>query len=144
LGRTIRIEAELSRDIPPLFGEPVKLQQVLVNLGLNARDAMPEGGLLLFRTYQANGKVCLEVKDTGCGMGEDVKRRVFEPFFSTKAPDRGTGLGLSMVANIVAAHAGQIQVESEPGEGTLFRIEFPPSLRKRPGLSQELAGQEST
>lgn len=144
LGKPIRIEAELSRDIPLLFGEPVKLQQVLVNLGLNARDAMPDGGLLLFRTYRINGNVCLEVKDTGCGMGEDVKRRVFEPFFSTKAPDKGTGLGLSMVANIVASHAGQIQVESQPGVGTLFRIEFPPSLRKQPGLPEEPAGQKST
>ena len=144
LGKSIRIEEDLSRDIPLLFGEPVKLQQVLVNLGLNARDAMPDGGALLFRTFHAQEKVCLEVKDTGCGMSEEVKRRVFEPFFSTKAPEKGTGLGLSMVANIVAAHAGQIQVESEPGVGTQFLIEFPPSLRKRPGLSNELAGQESS
>jgi signal transduction histidine kinase len=92
---------------------------------------MPGGGLLRLRTFRAEDKVCLEVKDTGCGMGEEVKRRLFEPFFTTKAPEKGTGLGLSMVANIVAAHAGHIQVESEPGAGTLFRIEFPPSLRKR-------------
>jgi len=139
LGHSIRIEEDLSRDIPLLFGEQVKLQQVLVNLGLNARDAMPDGGQLLFRTFRTGEKVCLEVKDTGCGMSEDVKHRVFEPFFSTKEPDKGTGLGLSMVANIISAHGGHIHMESEPSMGTLFRIEFPPSLRKRMGLSNDLA-----
>jgi signal transduction histidine kinase len=77
-------------------------------------------------------------------MNEDLKQRVFEPFYTTKEPDKGTGLGLSMVANIVAAHAGHLHLESEPGVGTLFRIEFPPSLRKRTDLSNELAGQESS
>jgi len=142
LGNTIRIEEALSRDIPLLFGEPVKLQQVLVNLGLNARDAMPNGGLLSFRTFRTNGNVCLEVQDTGCGMNEEVKQRVFEPFFTTKEPDKGTGLGLAMVANIVSAHAGLIQVESEPSAGTLFRIEFPPSLRKQMARPDEGASTE--
>ena len=144
LGPAIRIEEDLARDIPALFGEPVKLQQVLVNLGLNARDAMPEGGHLLFRTFRTGELVCLDVKDTGCGMSEEVKRRVFEPFFTTKEPDKGTGLGLSMVANIVAAHGGHIQVESEPGAGTHFRLEFPPSLRKRVDLPEGLVGLESS
>jgi signal transduction histidine kinase len=144
LGKPIRIETELCPDLPLLFGEPVKLQQVLVNLGLNARDAMPEGGLLLLRTCRAGNGACLEVKDSGCGMGEDVRQRVFEPFFTTKAPGKGTGLGLSMVANIVAAHRGHIQVESEPGAGTRFRIEFPPSLRKGALSSGEVADLEPT
>jgi signal transduction histidine kinase len=144
VGRAIQVEEDLSRNLPVLFGDQVKLQQVLVNLGLNARDAMPEGGRLTFRTYSANEKVCLEVRDTGCGMSEEVKLRVFEPFFSTKPPEKGTGLGLAMVANIVEAHAGLIQVESEPGVGTLFRIEFPPSLRKKVSLLDGLAGLEST
>lgn len=144
VGRAIQVEEDLSRNIPVLFGDQVKLQQVLVNLGLNARDAMPEGGRLTFRTYSANGNACLEVRDTGCGMSDDVKQRVFEPFFSTKPPEKGTGLGLAMVANIIEAHAGQIQVESEPGVGTLFRIEFPPSLRKKVSLLDGVAGVEST
>ncbi len=131
LGSAVRLEEDLARDLPLVFGEPVKLQQVLVNLGLNARDAMPEGGLLTFRTFRVEEKACLEVKDTGCGMSEDIRQRVFEPFFSTKEPGKGTGLGLAMVANIVAAHGGQIEVESESGVGTVFRIEFPLSLRKR-------------
>lgn len=130
LGKGIRVEVDLDPELPMLFGEPVKLQQVIVNLGINARDAMPRGGLLTFRTYSFQGNACLEVKDTGCGMGEDVKRRIFEPYFSTKEPGKGTGLGLAMVANIVAEHGGRIQVDSEPGEGTAFRIELPPSLRK--------------
>jgi signal transduction histidine kinase len=131
LGHSIQIEEDLARDIPLLFGEPVKLQQVLVNLGLNARDAMPDGGQLLFRTFRAEERVCLEVKDTGCGMPEEVRQRIFEPFFTTKEPKNGTGLGLAMVANIVAAHGGIIQVESAQTTGTQFKIEFPPSLRKQ-------------
>lgn len=131
MGSAIQVEEALSPDVPLLFGEPVKLQQILVNLGLNARDAMPEGGLLVFRTSRAGANACLEVQDTGTGMSEEVKQRVFEPFFSTKEPGKGTGLGLAMVANIVAAHGGKIQVESSLGVGTTFRIEFPPTLRKR-------------
>jgi signal transduction histidine kinase len=129
--RSVQVELDLDRSIPTLFGEPIKLQQVIVNLGLNARDAMPDGGTLLFRTYRAEENLCLEVRDTGCGMSQEVKQRLFEPFFTTKDPDKGTGLGLAMVANIVSAHAGVIQVESEPSAGTVFRISFPPSLRKR-------------
>jgi len=144
LGRAVRIETDLSSDLPLLFGEPVKLQQVLVNLGLNARDAMPEGGLLRLRTCRIGSGACLEVEDGGCGMSEEVKQRLFEPFFTTKEAGKGTGLGLSMVANIVAAHGGQIQVESEPGAGTLFRIQFPPSLRKRGGLAAGMADLEPT
>ncbi|MCE1203505.1 MAG: ATP-binding protein [Holophagaceae bacterium] len=144
LGRSIRIETELAPDLPLLFGEPVKLQQVLVNLGLNARDAMPDGGLLRLRTCRVGSGACLEVEDGGCGMSDEVKQRLFEPFFTTKEPGKGTGLGLSMVANIVAAHGGQIQVETEPGTGTLFRIQFPPSLRKRGGLAPGMADLEST
>lgn len=131
MGDAYRVEAHLAIDLPVLFGEPMKLQQVLVNLGLNARDAMPEGGLLEFRTFRRGDQVCLEVRDTGCGMDDAVKRRLFEPFFTTKPADKGTGLGLAMVARIVASHGGSIDVESELGSGTLFRIRFPPSLRRK-------------
>ncbi len=130
LGPSIEVEKDLDPDTPFLFGEPQKLQQVLVNLGMNARDAMPGGGLLSFRTWRTETLVGLEVRDTGCGMAEDVKARVFEPFFSTKPRGQGTGLGLAMARNIVEAHGGQIRVESQPGAGTTFHLEFPPSLRK--------------
>lgn len=130
-GKSIEVRKDLDPEAPAMFGEPQKIQQILVNLGMNARDAMPEGGRLTFRTFRSEGNVCLEVRDTGCGMTRDVMERVFEPFFSTKARGKGTGLGLAMVANIVAAHGGSIRVDSQPGEGTAFRIEFPLSLRKR-------------
>ncbi|WP_306601029.1 sensor histidine kinase [Geothrix sp. 21YS21S-2] len=130
LGKGIRVELDLDPELPMLFGDPVKIQQIIVNLGINARDAMPLGGLLSFRTFSSEGNACLEVRDTGCGMDDDVKRRIFEPYFSTKEPGKGTGLGLAMVANIVTGHGGRIQVDSEPGAGTTFRIELPPSLRK--------------
>lgn len=143
LGSHIRVETELSRDVPLLFGEPIKLQQVLVNLGLNARDAMPEGGVLRLHTFRLQEKACLLVEDTGFGMEEHVRLRVFEPFFTTKGPDKGTGLGLAMVANIVSAHGGDIQLESEPGIGTRFRIEFPPTLRKRTDRREDFLEDES-
>ncbi len=136
LGRSIRVREGLDPEVPLVFGVPVQLQQVLVNLGMNARDAMPEGGTLTLRTCRADGKACLEVADTGCGMDEDVKGRIFDPFFTTKAPGRGTGLGLAMVANIVKGHGGRIDVESEPGRGTTFRLEFPASMRRREGVEQ--------
>ena len=141
LGDAYRVEVHLAIDLPILFGEPMKLQQVLVNLGLNARDAMPEGGQLEFRTFRQDDQVCLEVRDTGCGMDEAVKRRLFEPFFTTKQAGKGTGLGLAMVSRIVASHGGSIDVDSVPGSGTRFRIWFPPSLRRNTdeGIVREFA-----
>lgn len=144
LGNLICIEEELAVDLPLLFGEPVRLEQILVNLGLNARDAMPNGGQLLFRTFRDGENACLEVKDTGFGMSEEVRQRIFEPFFTTKPTGKGTGLGLSMVANIVAAHGGSIHVESSLGNGTLFKIEFPPSLRKKISLAKKPSCLETT
>lgn len=125
LGETIQVETTLGEGMSPLFGEPVKLQQVVVNLALNARDAMRGCGVLSFRTWTGAGGACLEVRDTGCGMTEEVKRKVFEPFFSTKEAGKGTGLGLTMVQRIVSAHGGTIDVASEPGEGTRFVIHLP-------------------
>jgi signal transduction histidine kinase len=129
LGKAIQLEEELG-PVPLVFGEPVKLQQVLINLGMNARDAMPGGGVLRFRTFRRGDHACLEVEDTGCGMSPETQRRVFEPFFTTKEVGKGTGLGLAMVSNIVSAHGGTIDLHSEPGKGTRFHLEFPDSLRK--------------
>jgi len=119
----------LHQDLPavPLWirGEQVKLEQIIVNLALNARDAMPHGGKLALRAHGTGERIVLEVEDTGTGMPESVRARVFEPFFTTKAPGRGTGLGLAMVASLVQAVQGEITVTSEEGRGTTFRLSFP-------------------
>ena len=125
LGETIRVETELAADLPLLQGEPVKLQQVLVNLALNGRDAMRGAGGLIFRTWVDQEGVCLEVQDSGCGMNEEILRLVFDPFYTTKEPGKGTGLGLTMVQRIVSAHGGTIDVASEPEVGTRFVIHLP-------------------
>jgi two-component system, cell cycle sensor histidine kinase and response regulator CckA len=102
------------------------IEQVLMNLVLNARDAMPRGGKLSIRTAAApDGQVRLIVSDTGCGMDADTRQRVFEPFFTTKAKGHGTGLGLSTCAGIVKQAGGAIEVDSEPGKGTVFEVRLP-------------------
>ena len=111
-------------------GNKGRLQQVLLNLFLNARDAMPEGGLLRVSTElgeSADGSACVVIRvgDTGMGMSADVRRRIFDPFFTTKKARRGTGLGLAVVHGIVQEHRGHISVESAPGAGTVFALEFP-------------------
>ena len=125
LGGLIRIELSLAPDLPPILGEPVQLEQVLMNLAVNARDAMPEGGRLRLATEQAGPRsVRLTVGDTGTGIPGEVLPRIFEPFFTTKGLGKGSGLGLAMVFSIVEAHGGRIEVDSRPGEGTEFRIQF--------------------
>jgi len=119
------------------MGDPGSLEQVLMNLAANARDAMPEGGTLLIETSEVEqGRyVRIRVNDTGIGMSDSIKRRIFDPFFTTKPMGEGTGLGLSISHGIVARHGGQMQVESRPGEGARFTIrlplEPPPALEGR-------------
>jgi len=108
----------------PINGRPAALTEALTNLILNAMDAMPQGGTLAIATRQDGTRVLLTVGDTGVGMSEAVRQRIFEPFFSTKG-EAGSGLGLSMVYSIVRRHNGDIRVESEPGRGTLFALAFP-------------------
>jgi len=134
--RTITISLALAPDLPPVDGDRTQLHQTLLNLCVNARDAMPSGGSLSITTERirrpGEGKewyVRLTVADTGSGMDETTKRRIFEPFFTTKEPGRGTGLGLSVVYGIVESHGGSISVDSAAGRGTTFILEFPiPSL----------------
>ena len=119
--------------------DPGQLEQVLLNLAVNARDAMPQGGTLTIETTQARNPagrpfVALRVGDTGVGMADDVRERIFEPFFTTKEVGKGTGLGLSTVYGIVAQSGASIDVESAPGVGTTFTVRFPSvsdSLAKR-------------
>ncbi len=132
--RTIAISLDLAPDLPPVNGDRTQLHQTVLNLLVNARDAMPAGGSLSITTERIRNVekggdhgwfARLTVADTGSGMDETTKRRIFEPFFSTKEPGRGTGLGLSVVYGIVESHRGSITVDSAPGKGTKFTLDFP-------------------
>jgi two-component system NtrC family sensor kinase len=129
--RTSRIQVvkQLGEGLPSVRGSANKLQQVFLNLLLNARDAMPGGGMIEIRTSAHNGTVEIEVADTGAGIPREHIHRIFDPFFTTKANGRGTGLGLSVSYGIIKEHAGKIDVRSTPGKGTSFHVEFP-AVRK--------------
>jgi PAS domain S-box-containing protein len=120
----VRPEAE--RDVE---ADPAQIEQVIINLAVNARDAMPNGGRLTIRTADTERdgtrRVLLEVTDTGEGMDPETEKRIFEPFFTTKELSKGTGLGLSMVYGIVQQHRGVIEVDTAPGRGTTFRLYLP-------------------
>jgi PAS domain S-box-containing protein len=121
----IQVKKHLTEGIPAVRGSANKLQQVFLNLFLNARDAMPSGGILEVRTAAHNGSVEIEVVDTGGGIPRDHIHKIFDPFFTTKPGGRGTGLGLSVSYGIIKEHAGKIDVRSAPGRGTSFHLEFP-------------------
>jgi CheY-like chemotaxis protein len=132
--------------IPYINADRSQLQQVLMNLCVNARDAMPKGGVLTintcmvsstnlrsqYPTADASSYVCIEVSDTGEGMTEETRKRIFEPFFTTKGIGKGTGLGLSVTFGIIQTHKGFIDVESELGKGTTFRVYLPMSQVAEP------------
>jgi PAS domain S-box-containing protein len=122
----IRFGVELAPEPLPIDADHSQLEQVLVNLAVNAVDAMPAGGALTIRTSHPSGDdAVLEVQDTGVGIPEEVRARIFEPFFTTKGSERGIGLGLSVVHGIVTGHGGTIEVASRPGQGATFRIALP-------------------
>jgi PAS domain S-box-containing protein len=140
IGEHIEIKSSLQEDLPSVFADPGQMEQVLMNLCLNARDAMPSGGQLLIGTdavtvdaeqvkaqpYMKEGRyVLLTVSDTGIGMDEKTIERIFEPFFTSKGPEKGTGLGLAVVYGIVKQHNGFIHVSSNLGIGTTFEIRLP-------------------
>lgn len=127
----IKVQDDLHPDLPPILGNSGKLQQVFLNLFLNAKDAMPNGGTLSVSTFNGTG-VNVRVADTGSGIAQEHIARIYDPFFTTKnsvgenlGQRRGTGLGLSVTYGIIQEHAGKIKVESQPGEGTTFHLEFP-------------------
>ncbi len=126
IGAGIRLETALDPDVGFITVDRSQLEQVVMNLAINARDAMPEGGVLTLMTSRdAAGMAALTVRDTGRGMDRETVSHVFEPFFTTKGPGKGTGLGLATVYGIVTQHGGTIAVESAPGRGTTFRLTFP-------------------
>jgi two-component system NtrC family sensor kinase len=123
---SVRVESELAADLPSVMGDARQLQQVCLNLLTNAVQAMsPGGGVLQVRTYQANDRVRLEVKDTGPGIAVDARAHIFEPFFTTKKEGEGTGLGLSVSYGIVTTHGGTIEVVETGPAGTTFRVTLP-------------------
>jgi two-component system NtrC family sensor kinase len=121
----VRVEPQLAGGLPPIRGNVGKLQQVFLNLMLNARDAMEGGGTLTVRTSADDAAVRVEIRDTGPGIPREHLTRIFDPFFTTKGAKKGTGLGLSVTYGIVEEHGGVIVADSAPGEGAVFRLEFP-------------------
>ena len=121
----VNVLKTMQAELPPVLGSANRLQQVFLNLFMNARDAMPSGGMLEIRTACNNGYVEVEITDTGTGIPRENLHRIFDPFFTTKSTGRGTGLGLSVSYGIIKEHAGKIDVRSTPGKGTSFRLEFP-------------------
>jgi len=113
------------QDTPPLKIDPDQIQQVFLNLILNARDAMPDGGSLDISVKRDDGNVLMLFADTGLGIDPEVRDKVFDPFFSTKGPTKGTGLGLSICYSIIKDHGGTIEIDSEKGRGTKFIIKIP-------------------
>ena len=121
----VQTTVNLAERLPSVRGNSGKLQQVFLNLFINARDAMPGGGALTIRTWAENGFAHVEIADTGQGIAPENLARIYDPFFTTKAPKKGTGLGLSITYGIVQEHNGIIEVDSAIGHGTRFRLEFP-------------------
>jgi two-component system, NtrC family, sensor kinase len=125
----VRLETALDPSLPAILGNPGKLQQVFLNLFLNAKDAMAGGGTLRVAT-EVNGHVGVSISDTGSGISPEHVKRIYDPFFTTKSAPRegqrrGTGLGLAVTYGIIQEHAGKIEVESQAGAGTTFYLEFP-------------------
>jgi two-component system NtrC family sensor kinase len=126
----IEVKVSLDPSLPAIKGNAGKLQQVFLNLFLNARDAMETGGLLAVKTWSEDGVARIDVADTGLGIAPEHLARIYDPFFTTKGARKGTGLGLSITYGIIREHAGMIDVESRPGAGTRFHVELP--LARKP------------
>ena len=139
LGDRCEVHLSFATEVPRVRLDAGQLEQIVLNLAVNARDAMPEGGRLLVTTRRAGSQVQLEVSDTGAGMTEEVRQRAFEPFFTTKPKGEGTGLGLAIVHGIVTSVGGTVTIESAPGRGTTFRIVLPAALEE--ASTREPAGR---
>jgi PAS domain S-box-containing protein len=141
--RTITIASELGGDVPEITADATQVHQAILNICVNARDAMPAGGKLILRTRAGTRSevssyfpeatseryIRVSISDTGAGMDEGTRQRIFEPFFTTKAKGKGTGLGLSVVYGVVKNHNGFVRVDSEIGRGTTFHLYFPAPVR---------------
>jgi two-component system cell cycle sensor histidine kinase/response regulator CckA len=157
IGENIELVAELGEDLGVVKMDPAQVQQIILNLVLNARDAMPDGGRVTLATRNCDApvrpdeqnQVCdswvaLAVSDTGCGMDAETRSRLFEPFFTTKKPGQGNGLGLATVHRIVTHEGGTIEVESETGRGTRVVVHLPRvGTEHRPASVPEVAAKIS-
>ncbi|WP_447979610.1 PAS domain S-box protein [Candidatus Nitrospira bockiana] len=132
IAHRIRLEKELSDALPPLMVDRHMLEQVLMNLILNAVQAMRSGGVITIRTKEAQERCAIQIEDTGCGIPASVLPKIFDPFFTTKGTGEGTGLGLSVSLGIVERHGGTIQVESEVGKGSVFTVWLPINRDRAP------------
>jgi signal transduction histidine kinase len=145
LGRTTRIEMKVKEKLWPVFVDPVQIEHVILNLAINARDAMPDGGVLTITTRNASldpldhttdlqpgDHVVMAVSDTGTGMSAEVMRSAFEPFFTTKPPGQGSGLGLSQVFGVASQSGGGVRIESAVGDGTTVSVFFPRASAEAP------------
>jgi two-component system, cell cycle sensor histidine kinase and response regulator CckA len=157
LGEHIVLNTRLQPELQTVHVDASQMEQIIMNLAINARDAMPDGGQLLIETDNAaldeapvihhesasvGAHVVLSVTDNGSGMTQEVQRRLFEPFFTTKRLGRGTGLGLATVYGIVKQSGGCVTVQSEVGRGTTFRIYLPAAARVN--RSEQAAGDASS
>jgi signal transduction histidine kinase len=130
--KNMNIELELVlAPVPPLHAQGERLQQVYINIILNALDAMPQGGKLRIELFQTGREAAVRITDTGAGIKAEHLAHIFDPFFTTKGIGKGTGLGLSISYAIIKEHEGRIQVESEPGKGSSFTIVIPMDLHVR-------------
>ena len=159
IGEGYSISTDLSPELWPVRADEGNIEQVIMNLAVNARDAMPDGGTLSIKTENrtvtkkeclglpeaAPGRsVCITVSDTGIGMKKEYINRIFEPFFTTKASGAGTGVGLAMVYGVIKQHGGWITVQSEPGKGTTFRIFLPAMEDKEAGGRPGASGKKTS
>ncbi|MDP9898704.1 PAS domain S-box protein [Variovorax ginsengisoli] len=159
LDQRIRIEIDTARDCPPVMADPGQLESALLNIAINARDAMPEGGTLRFRTeacgalppalHNASNNdatthfVAISITDSGTGMSDDVKERAFEPFFTTKEVGRGTGLGLSTVYGFINQSRGAVAIDSTVGQGTTVTLYLPQQAQPQPPTRAEERADET-
>ena len=133
----IELVREIAPDLPEIKADPSQLNQVFVNLVVNSIQAMPEGGKLTITVAVKDDMVFISIGDTGCGMDKEALEKIFLPFFTTKDIGEGTGLGLSVVHGIVTSHGGTIEVESEVGKGTRFKIRLPIKKKKDMGEHED-------
>src|SRR5262249_31170353 len=154
IGEDISLRTELDPELPPLYADQGQIEQVILNLAVNARDAMPNGGLLEIRTRAialpstepfsaavalSGNFLVLTVRDTGIGMERAVKDHLFEPFFTTKGQGHNTGLGLAIVYGIVKHAGGHVEVESVEGQGTTIHLFFPVRALKKTSLEETIS-----